>query len=312
MARRFLPLLAFLLSLSSVLAGVSPPQEGPIHFTASSRPISFKVLAADPEVNERIAEAAERYRSVLARRWLGRELPPWKEPCPITVQIRKDIDRPGGATTFAFDEGSIQRHSMTVEGTLDQILTSALPHEIMHTITAHHFRRPVARWADEGVAVLAEDEVEQSRHEQLTWEILAKPGRAIPLRRLLALKEYPPDVLVLYAQGYSVTRFLVERKDRRTFLNFVGKGQEKDWDIAVCDCYGLASVEELEKLWVEWVKEQRKKREQEEPRRSPPPHGWTQVQVAELFQVEVRTIRRRWQSTCRNLYQLLGGQLPPL
>jgi RNA polymerase sigma-70 factor (ECF subfamily) len=41
-------------------------------------------------------------------------------------------------------------------------------------------------------------------------------------------------------------------------------------------------------------------------------HGWAQVQVAELIQVDVRTVRRRWQSACQNLHVLLGGQLPPL
>jgi RNA polymerase sigma factor (sigma-70 family) len=30
-------------------------------------------------------------------------------------------------------------------------------------------------------------------------------------------------------------------------------------------------------------------------------HGWTQQQVAELFQVSVRTIRRRWISACQRL-----------
>ncbi len=41
-------------------------------------------------------------------------------------------------------------------------------------------------------------------------------------------------------------------------------------------------------------------------------HGWTQDQAAELFQVDVRTIRRRWQSACRKLHGVLGGQLPQL
>jgi RNA polymerase sigma factor (sigma-70 family) len=41
-------------------------------------------------------------------------------------------------------------------------------------------------------------------------------------------------------------------------------------------------------------------------------HGWTQDQVAELLQVDVRTVRNRWQSACRKLHALLGGQLPSL
>jgi RNA polymerase sigma-70 factor (ECF subfamily) len=39
-------------------------------------------------------------------------------------------------------------------------------------------------------------------------------------------------------------------------------------------------------------------------------HGWTQVQIAELLQVDERTVRRRWQSACLRLQALLGDQLP--
>jgi RNA polymerase sigma factor (sigma-70 family) len=39
-------------------------------------------------------------------------------------------------------------------------------------------------------------------------------------------------------------------------------------------------------------------------------HGWKQAQIAELFQVDERTIRRRWQAACLALNKALGGQLP--
>jgi DNA-directed RNA polymerase specialized sigma24 family protein len=39
-------------------------------------------------------------------------------------------------------------------------------------------------------------------------------------------------------------------------------------------------------------------------------HGWTQAQIAELFEVDERTIRRRWQSACLRLNELVGGDLP--
>lgn len=41
-------------------------------------------------------------------------------------------------------------------------------------------------------------------------------------------------------------------------------------------------------------------------------HGWTQSQIAELFNVNERTIRRRWQGACIRLSRLVGGQLPTL
>jgi RNA polymerase sigma-70 factor (ECF subfamily) len=41
-------------------------------------------------------------------------------------------------------------------------------------------------------------------------------------------------------------------------------------------------------------------------------HGWTQAQVAELFHVDERTVRRRWQQALRKLRRLLAdGDLAP-
>jgi RNA polymerase sigma-70 factor (ECF subfamily) len=39
--------------------------------------------------------------------------------------------------------------------------------------------------------------------------------------------------------------------------------------------------------------------------------GWTQPRIAELLAVHERTVRRRWQSACLRLNQLVGGDLPP-
>lgn len=41
-------------------------------------------------------------------------------------------------------------------------------------------------------------------------------------------------------------------------------------------------------------------------------HGWTQLQIAEFFQVNERTVRRRWQAACLELRRLMGGDLPNL
>lgn len=39
-------------------------------------------------------------------------------------------------------------------------------------------------------------------------------------------------------------------------------------------------------------------------------HGWTQPRIAELMQVNVRTVRRYWHSACVRLHELLQGELP--
>jgi RNA polymerase sigma factor (sigma-70 family) len=39
-------------------------------------------------------------------------------------------------------------------------------------------------------------------------------------------------------------------------------------------------------------------------------HGWTQVDIADLFGVNEKTVRRRWADACRGLNSALGGAFP--
>jgi RNA polymerase sigma-70 factor (ECF subfamily) len=39
-------------------------------------------------------------------------------------------------------------------------------------------------------------------------------------------------------------------------------------------------------------------------------HGWTQADIAALFGVDERTVRRRWRLACWKLSEALGGRLP--
>jgi hypothetical protein len=216
---------------------------------ASYRTQNFVVEAPTPEIAQRMGQYAEHYRKEKALQWLGREMPPWGQPCPLRVSVT--MGGSGGATSFAFDHGAILSMDMHIEGRLDRLYASVLPHEVTHTVLAHYFRSPVPRWADEGGAVLSEDEQERARHDLEVRRILNTPGRAIPLRRLFTLREYPRDVMVLYAEGYSVTNFLVGRSSRPAFLAFLAHGMRGDWDGAVRTHYGFRTVEELERAWVE-------------------------------------------------------------
>jgi RNA polymerase sigma-70 factor (ECF subfamily) len=39
-------------------------------------------------------------------------------------------------------------------------------------------------------------------------------------------------------------------------------------------------------------------------------HGWSFVEIAELFQIDERSARRRWQRACVKLHELLKGDVP--
>src|SRR5262249_25675037 len=153
------------------------------------------------------------------------------------LYVQVTMEPPSGATSFQFGQGQVMSMKMEIQGPLDRLLASVLPHEITHTVFAHYFRQPVPRWADEGGSVLSEDDQERDRHDKLTRSILNQ-GRQIPLRQLLPLKEYPREVMCLYAEGYSLSDYLVKRSNRQTFLSFVGAGMQSGWDTAVRSFYG--------------------------------------------------------------------------
>jgi hypothetical protein len=209
---------------------------------------NFVVEAPNPQLAQQAGQYAEQYRKEKAILWLGQEMPPWPERCPLKITVT--MGGAGGATSFAFDRGRVLGQTMHIEGSVERLLNSVLPHEVTHTVFAYHFRCPVPRWADEGGAVLSEDDIERNRHDQLVRQILNTPGRAIPLRRLFALKEYPGDVMALYAQGFSVCNFLVTTSNRQVFLDFVAMGMNAGWDRAAQQYYHFNSVEELEQAWL--------------------------------------------------------------
>jgi hypothetical protein len=222
---------------------------------AQFRTTNFLVEAPTPQIAQQAGQMAEHYRREKALEWLGREMPPWPEPCPLRLKVT--MGGAGGATSFAFDQGRVLGQQMNIEGSLDRLLASVLPHEVTHTVFAHFFRCPVPRWADEGGAVLSEDEIEKNRHDQLVRQILNQ-GRAIPLRRLFGLRDYPNDVMCLYAEGFSVANYLVAASNRPAFLNFVAHGMQYGWDNAVQTYYHFQSVEELEQAWLSHLRSTRR------------------------------------------------------
>jgi hypothetical protein len=221
----------------------------PLFCGASFRTANFVVEARTPEVARTVGEHAEKCRVEIARAWLGRELPNWSTPCPIKVKLTGG--EAGGLTSFGFNDGRVTDQSMLVEGRLERILASALPHEITHTIFAAYFGGPMPRWADEGASLLSEDERERRRHDRIAVDLLARRGE-ISLRRLFQIEEYPKDLMSFYGQGYSISRFLIDMGGRPRFLRFVRDGLSSGWDAATLDHYGLADVRELDRAWRSW------------------------------------------------------------
>jgi len=221
---------------------------------ANYRTRNFVVTAQNADVARRVGDAAEEYRRRLAIYWTGDALPNWSSPC--TLNVKSGSYGAGGQTTFQFVGNEVLNWRMSVQGSLERILDSVLPHEVNHTIFACYFRRPLPRWADEGAATLFEHRSEQQIQLDLLQRVV-KSGRGfIPLRKLLNMKNYPTGrmpMLTLYAEGFGLVDFLMHQGGRHTYLKFLTEGKRNGWEPAIRKYYNHNGVEALEKDWRAWV-----------------------------------------------------------
>jgi hypothetical protein len=231
---------------------------------------NFVVTAPDDALAKRFGEMAEYYRKEKALEGLGQEMPAWPQRCPISVRIREN--GAGGATSFTFtgdpNHGAVSSQQMEIFGPVRQLLNSVLPHEVTHTVFAHHFGRPVPRWADEGGSVLSENDEERTSHDIRCRELLNQ-GKAFRLNVLFRMVDYPQDMIVLYAEGYSICAYLVERggggrEGRRKLLQFLALGMQgstpkshgtvESWNSAAQRVYGSDTSDALEGQWIDALK----------------------------------------------------------
>jgi len=221
---------------------------------AGYRTQNFVVDAPTPQLAQQIGQAAEHFRQELAIEWLGEAMPQWAQPCMLKASVSPQLGA-GGATSFVFEDGEVFGWQMTVQGSRERILDSVLPHEITHTVFACHFRQALPRWADEGACTTVEHPSEKQKQQRMLIQFL-KTGRGIAFSKMFRMKDYPADIMPLYAQGYSLARFLISQGGKQTYLTFLRDGmQGEQWTEAVRQHYGFGSLRQLQDHWLRWVQQ---------------------------------------------------------
>jgi hypothetical protein len=106
------------------------------------------------------------------------------------------------------------------------------------------------RWADEGMAMLADTPDKQSLHERDLREGLNR-GLAFSTAEPVTTDTYPHSSRVpdFYGQSASLTAFLVMRDKPSKFIEFLRATQEHGYDQALRETYDIQSLRELERLW---------------------------------------------------------------
>ncbi len=233
----------------------------------TSEPCCEVVLSGDVEPATTLATECESLRVSLQTKWLGHPGKSWRPRCLVVFHADRErylaaVGRGGLMTygysriTFAGDQIVGRRIDLCDEDR--NRARSALAHEMSHVILADRFGRgSLPRWADEGVAVLADSREKQVRHHRDLADAI-RQGRDLPFGYLAGL-ETPPSadrVAVFYGQSASLARFLAHRKTPHDFLSFVAISQRAGYDQAAKEVYGFADARSMEQAWRSDVEQQ--------------------------------------------------------
>jgi hypothetical protein len=134
-------------------------------------------------------------------------------------------------------------------------LSAALPHELTHVILKDRFAsKTLPRWADEGMAILADTEAKQKRHDS-DLQTALRNQTTFRAAELLLMEDYPSASRfgTFYGQSASLTQFLVARRGAPEFVDFIDCAQKRGFDTAVRECYGFVNLGDLDHQWRESV-----------------------------------------------------------
>ncbi len=137
------------------------------------------------------------------------------------------------------------------------LLTTTLPHEVTHIVLADLFVvQQIPRWADEGIAVLAEPLTEQ-RNRMADLQQPLESGQVFPVGQLMKM-DFPDqkDWRLFYAQSVSLTRYLVDQGPPERFIQFVRDSQRTGVDAALRDVYQIEGLDELHNRWLAHARKQ--------------------------------------------------------
>ena len=187
----------------------------------------------------------------------------WTPKCEIHLYAsaaefsRETGQRPEspGFSTISVGEGRVVARRINLRADHASCVDAVLPHEVTHVVLADLFpTEQIPRWADEGVAVLAEPAKEQELRAADLEEPLAS-GRVFPVGKLFEM-DYPRDQswALYYAQSVSVTRFLVESASPDQFVRFVRESQQSGAEPAIRSVYGMRDLGELQERWIAYAR----------------------------------------------------------
>jgi hypothetical protein len=208
---------------------------------------------------EAVLRTAERTRATQLRKWFGEIGVRWEPKCRIYLYASGEdygaatgapVQWGGGHTDIRTADGRVIGRSIHVYGSQTFVLKGVVPHEVTHAVLAGRLGNGrVPRWADEGMAILAEAPAHIAMHLRFLPRWHADDA-LYPTRTLVEMRDYPePHALgVFYAQSVSLVEFLTRQKGAERFAAFVRDGERNGYAAALHKHYGW-NFAELDRRW---------------------------------------------------------------
>jgi len=226
---------------------------------------NFRIYHTDPKLAEQVVQVAEVAREDQIKRWWGPTANvAWSPRCDIYIYpTAKSFSRMTGQTeespgfsTMGMNAGKIVTRRINLRADHPTLTHAVLPHEVTHVVLADLFpTQQVPRWADEGMAVLAEPESEQLLRAGDLKDPLTS-GKLFKLKDLMIM-DYPEGKYwgLYYAQSVSLTRFMVELGTPAQFIQFVQASQRGQLEAELKRIYKINSIEELQNRWLAYARD---------------------------------------------------------
>jgi hypothetical protein len=222
---------------------------------------NFRLFHRQPrERAEQILRLAEAARSAAFNKWSGADRAAWDPVCDVYMhnaaseyaRATKLRESSPGHATYQIQNGTVVRRRLDVRADEPSLDACVLPHEITHLALADLFAdRPLPRWADEGMAILAEPKSQIERYAR-TLNRCRAHGELVHLSQLMGRSDYPEAerITAFYVESVSIVEFLTSERDPKTFVQFLRDAHGGRLDAALQKHYQCTNVLELESRWL--------------------------------------------------------------
>jgi hypothetical protein len=220
---------------------------------------SFRVgHTGNRELADKVAKAAENLRKEIFERWSGPPSGEWEPKCEIVIHptaeaYKQATNRPVSSTGNAIvrlSNGRATERRIDLRFDDNSIISNTLPRELTHIVLADLFpNSPPPKWAEEGMAILAETADEAGRYSR-TLRRCAREGEWFGLDHLMELKDFPTDKITgFYCESVSLTEYLIHIRGERNFTIFLRDCHRYGTANSLKRQYGIDGPQALEAAW---------------------------------------------------------------